>query len=743
MMKDDHLPSRQPASGGREALLQQLGDWSERGWLRRLDAAFARFVAQLAPQAPEPVLLAAALLAHLEGRGHACLDLGELLSAPDALLGWPPPATQALQAVLDGLPATAAPWLGALRQCELVAGADGGQGQEPLVLADGRLYLRRYWRYEQRIAAEVARRVAEPLPVDTARARHWLDRLFDAAEPRPDDAVDWQKAACAVALRGRLSIITGGPGTGKTYTVARLLALLHAMQPAGQQLRVALAAPTGKAAARLRQSIEDVLQALQPALAAELPGLAAYTARLGAARTLHALLGVLPDTRRFRHDAAHPLEVDVLVVDEASMVHLEMMSALLDALPPATRLVLLGDKDQLASVEAGSVLGDLCRGAEAGRYDAATRDYLLQAGGQALPARWLGAGTPLAQQTVMLRESRRFGGPLGRLAQAVNAGDVAQAAAVLRSGGEGALGWQEQASPQAVVQLALQGRPGAPGGYRAYLERLHERPPAGDAAAHEAWARAVLDAFDRFRVLCALREGEWGVAGLNQAIEAALVEARWLARRGEWYEGRPVMVTRNDATLGVFNGDVGIALRPFGAAGAALRVYFKDGERLRSVLVSRLADVETAFAMTVHKSQGSEFAHTVLALPEDDKGMLTRELVYTGITRARAALSLLTARPAGFEAALGRTTRRGSGLAPAIEALQRRPGPPAAAAPLAGGAGPTLGSCGAAASPGGPAESSSLDEAAAPADGPPAPAAGGGAEAPGGAPAPWTQGSLW
>jgi exodeoxyribonuclease V alpha subunit len=457
-----------------------------------------------------------------------------------------------------------------------------------------------------------------------------------------------------------LSVITGGPGTGKTYTAARLLALLLALHDTGSPLRVALAAPTGKAAARLKQSIDKALQDLPVPADAGLD-LKALVERMGPARTLHSLLGARPDSRQFRHHAAHPLDVDVLIVDEASMVHLEMMDALLQALPPHARLVLLGDKDQLASVEAGAVLGDLCRDAAQGHYSAETVQFVQAVAGQTLEAAYLAAGTsapPLAQQTVMLRESRRFGGPIGQLAWAVNGGDATAAMAALQSADAGPLAqplWAQQASsPQAVCDLACGGS-GKPS-YAEYLACIAAGPVAG---AHEDWVQSVLLAFDRFRILCAVRQGEWGTEGLNAAVQKALADQGWLKPQGEWFAGRPVMVTRNDAQLGVFNGDVGVALPN---AQGALKVWFLDGDQLRSVSVTRLAHVETAFAMTVHKSQGSEFWHTALVLPQGGADVLSRELVYTGITRAREQFSLIEAQAGLLEAAIARPSVRASGL---------------------------------------------------------------------------------
>ena len=661
---------RTPTAAATATLLATLDAWTDAGLLRQLDSAFARFVASLDPDAPPALLVAAAVLARMEGRGHSCLPLAPLATAEQDLLAWPVEAQPAVAALWAGLPADPAAWLAALQQSPVVRriGRDPELGQ-PLLI-DGpedapRLYLHRYWQYERSVAAAVVERCARPEPVDEERARTWLDRLFPATPGAPtrEEAVDWQKLACAIALRGRLSILTGGPGTGKTYTAARLLALLLATHPAPERLRIALAAPTGKAAARLRQAIDGSLQALQHSLGAHLD-LAALTRRIGAARTLHALLGARPDTRRFRHHAGNPLDVDVVIVDEASMVHLEMMAALLEALPPGARLVLLGDKDQLASVEAGAVLGDLCRDAEAGRYDAETARYLLATTGEALPARYLeaaGTAPALAQHTVMLRVSRRFEGPIGALALAVNAArDPALPARLLREDASGALHGVEGGPVAAVIALALDGREGASACYRDYLERLARGPAGKDGAAHAAWATDILKAFDRFRVLCAVREGDWGVTGLNRAIEHALARARLLSPRGSWYAGRPVMVTRNDPALGVFNGDIGITLPA--AEGGGLRVHFLDGEALRSVAVSRLAHVETAFAMTVHKSQGSEFEHTALVLAAQSGNVLTRELIYTAITRARKAFSLVAEREGLLENGVLQATRRESGL---------------------------------------------------------------------------------
>ncbi|MEN2386771.1 exodeoxyribonuclease V subunit alpha [Comamonas sp. A7-5] len=656
------------------AALERLAD---AGLLRRLDSALAAFVAAQDAEAGPALLVATAVLAQMEGRGHSCLPLKALAGDPNQVLAWPKEAERLQQSLWEQLPGRLADWLQALRRSHVVrvvqpgtVAADRGQ---PLVLLDGAapmLYLRRYWDYERSVAAHITQRTAtDAVALDEPRVRDWLGRLFSSSTVAAN-AVDWQKLACALALRGRMSVITGGPGTGKTYTAARLLALLFATAPDATQLRVALAAPTGKAAARLKQSIDSSLLELKEAVGRELD-LEALVKRMGAARTLHSLLGARPDTRRFAHHAGNPLDVDVLIVDEASMIHLEMMAALLQALPPTARLILLGDKDQLASVEAGAVLGDLCRDAQRGNYAPDTAAYVERVTGQSLPGQYLAPARalPLAQHTVMLRESRRFGGPIGQLAQAVNAGDAPAAMALLRTqtqAGQHAELWaREGGEVDAVVRSAVQGR-GGMASYAAYAEVL-ERHGQGKGrgfateAEHRQWVREVLAAFDRYRLLCAVRDGSWGVAGLNRAVEQALQAMGVIRKEGEWYMGRPVMVTRNDAQLGVFNGDIGMVLPSF-ADSARLRVYFMQGEHLHHVSTARLAHVETAFAMTVHKSQGSEFEHTALVLAAQGGNVLSRELVYTGITRARKAFSLWTEVPGLLASAMGSPTQRSSGL---------------------------------------------------------------------------------
>ena len=647
-----------------EPLLAFFDGVADAGQVRRLGAAFARFVGGLAQDqthAPDAPALAVAcvVLSELEGRGHSCVMLAELAHAPSQLMGWTDDQWQAVLAVSGPLPATLEDWCALLARAPQVWSAGVADSHQPLVLDGERLYLRRYWRDETAVGMAIATRAASTVAPPLPQVRQWLDVLFD--RPPEGGGPDWQKVACAIALRGKVAIITGGPGTGKTYTVASLLTLLFAVSPQPEQLRIALAAPTGKAAARLKQSIDQALAGLAKKVGAaagnELP-LLTLAQRMGAARTLHSLLGARPGTRAFAHHAGNQLDVDVLIVDEASMVHLEMMASVLDALPPSAILILLGDKDQLASVEAGAVLGDLCHDAQAGGYDAATIAYAQAASGVAIPAGFAGDAGALAQQTVMLRHSHRFGGPIGELALAVNDGRPDLAKACFANDAEGKVAWKVPAQPEEVLRLALGGREDAPGGYRPYLELVN----AGGEGHfdHDDWVRSVLRSFEAFRILCAVRDGEWGVAGLNTAIELRL-EREGLLRRAEWYVGRPVMVTRNDYGTGVFNGDIGLTLRDPARPGS-LRVYFLEGDKVRSVLATRLRQVETAFAMTVHKSQGSEFRHTVLVLPQEGGAMLARELVYTGITRARDFFTLVSPTQAVLFDAILRRTQRASGL---------------------------------------------------------------------------------
>jgi len=670
-----------PALRDRADLFCLLSAWSERGWLRELDRSLAQLFAELDPDASPLLLLGAALASHQLGQGHVCLDLAATLANPDFTLSLPPEGEDAQQAmilpsqVLAGLSLES--WLAACAGSALLE-SEGA----PLVLSGACLYMRRYWNYERQVAGNIAQRLQASAEAPKDLAKRLASLFPDALVVDGKRLIDWQKLACAMAAQGRFTLITGGPGTGKTTTVVRLLALLQeAAMATGEPLRLSLAAPTGKAAARLTESIGAQVQslAMDESVREQIPTLVT---------TLHRLLGSRPGSRHFRHDAANPLPLDVLVVDEASMIDLEMMASLLAALPAHARLILLGDKDQLASVEAGAVLGDLCREAERGGYSEATRTRLESQTGERLEDPALVVGDQaLAQHIVMLRHSRRFGSGsgIGRLARAVNLGD-AQAARETLAAGADDLHVLRLSSEQdrALERLLIDGQGSGesrPQGYAHYLQRMQALRPAPDAneQAWDDWAGTVLAAFDQFRLLCAVRKGAWGVEALNERIAEALERRGLLEQAHGWYEGRPVLVTRNDYSLGLMNGDIGIALRlpePPEVSGEAvrqvLRVVFprNDGSgTLRHILPSRLSAVETVFAMTVHKSQGSEFAHCALILPDSLNPVLTKELIYTGITRARQWFSLIEARAGIFEQAVQRRVQRRSGLREALESL--------------------------------------------------------------------------
>lgn len=690
-------PPARPAQilGDADALLTLVFSWAERGWIRDLDAALAHRLAILAPDADARCLLAVVMASHQAGQGHLLLDLDQARRDPRTLIA------ASVERLDEGDDAQVLPetllsqlgddWEARLRQWSAVG---TGDGNEPLVLDNGRLYLRRYWRNEARVARAVTARLDAPLDVSAQALREVLDRLFPPADEKAELA-RWQKLACALGARSSFAVITGGPGTGKTTTVIRLLALLQVLAAQGGQepLRIRLAAPTGKAAARLNESISGQIDQLAQL---ELDDAGRVRDSIQSdVTTLHRLLGARPDTRHFRYHRFNPLPLDMVVVDEASMVDIELMAALLEALPPHARLVLLGDKDQLASVEAGAVLGSLCARAEEAHYQPQLAAWLEAATGHPVGAeRQDRAGRPLDQAVAMLRHSFRFDdmSGIGELARAVNAGDGRQAMAVLAN--EHHADVQQLrlhgSEMRGLTALALYGgqRAGA-GGYSDYLaairggvdpqesalspsQALPGRPTATAVRADwDRWALGILGAHARFQLLTPLRSGSYGVIALNDRIEQALVREGLIGKPAvgsQWYEGRPVLVTGNDYGLGLMNGDIGIALQvpvEFGkpASGDTLRVAFPAGDGgIRWVLPSRLQRIETVYAMTVHKSQGSEFLHTALVMPDAMSPVLTRELVYTAVTRARRCFTLLCASDDVMQQAVARRVARQSQL---------------------------------------------------------------------------------
>ncbi len=602
--------------------------------------------------------------------------------------GWFGEAALTLNTQLQGIN-----WPQLLENSSLV----GAQGEALPLMFDGeRLYLHRYWHYEVTLAEKLNQlgaavslqpqeftRLSELLNHLFARQYHFLfnaiakateagsstqvlrqqlvcdhldvvasdaldwpaiDELLRQAnkvqdlQPLDDlvplsACVNWQKVAAAVALTRRFAVISGGPGTGKTTTVTKLLAALIEQAAQEKNLTIKLVAPTGKAAARLTESIGKAVQELpvSPELKAKIPT---------ESSTLHRLLGAIPNSAEFRHNKQNPLHLDILVIDEASMVDLPMMYKVVDALPKHARLILLGDKDQLASVEAGAVLGDICSFHALG-YGKEQASAIAKLTGFDTLAHSSNSASSIADSLCMLQKSYRFDARsgIGQLAKAVNLGSAASVDSV----------WARDFSDiehfalssqnyNQMMQTLVQE-------YGRYLKRIGQQeqdPNTGEPETLTRKAKVVLDTFNQCRLLCAIREGDFGVAGLNQRIEKALAARKLIKVQDEiWYHGRPVMVTRNDHGLGLYNGDIGICMRDDSEEEQRLKVFFElpDGS-VKSVLPSRVPEHETAYAMTIHKSQGSEFDYTLMILPPDFSPILTRELIYTGITRAKKRLAL-------------------------------------------------------------------------------------------------------
>ncbi|MBK5275262.1 MAG: exodeoxyribonuclease V subunit alpha [Desulfuromonadales bacterium] len=564
--------------------------------LSTLDTSFADFIVRTESRPCEGLWLAAALVSSVTCRGHVCLELSSV--ADHGIMPFKPGDEP-----LDLPPAD--------RWQELLAGCDavGRPGDyTPLVLdAQGRLYLHRSWDAERRVAEGILARSAS-LSGDPVGLTAGLDRYF----PPVGAEEDLQRSAAQAALSRQFTVISGGPGTGKTTTVARILALLIE-QAGGEPLRIQLAAPTGKAAMRLRQSLTQAAERLPlpDSVRAALPREVA---------TIHRLLGVVPGQSGFRHDRDNPLPCDVLVVDEASMIDLPLMARLLDAVPGDARVILLGDRDQLASVEAGAVLSDICAG---GSVTAAPADR---------PA------------IVHLTKSYRFTDEsgIGRLSRLINAGDGEGALELLGSGLCSDVCWrplpQSTAFADSLMATVVEG-------YAAY--------------AHAADPVAALEALDRFRVLAPHREGRHGVVSLNRLIESALsrVQSTFSAANIQ----RPVMITANSYELELFNGDTGIMTGVGPEEGPAVYFPAPESAGVRRISALRLPPHEPAFALTVHKTQGSEFDTVLLIMPDKMSEVLSRELLYTAVTRARKRIEIWGNEEV-FRRAVERRIERSSGL---------------------------------------------------------------------------------
>ncbi len=558
-----------------------LGDFNVAGVLEAADVHVAQRTTTLAKESDEAVTLAVALVVRALRGGSVCVDLSAVAAdcgAPE--LPWPEPAS----------------WLAAVQASRLTC--------EPPVLRlydDRLLYLDRYWREESQVCADLL-----ALSVPGARVEvPTLDRLFPPG-------YEEQRSAAEIVLSQAVTVLTGGPGTGKTTTVARLLALLaeQADLPGGVGLRIAMAAPTGKAAARLTEAVAAEVARLDSPDRKRLAGLEATT--------LHRLLGSRPDTSvRFRHHRGNRLPHDVIVVDETSMVSLTMMARLLEAVRLDARLILVGDPDQLASVEAGAVLADLVDGLSE-REDT---------------------------RVATLLSSHRFGESIGALADAIRVGDADRVIGVLRAGG-GHIDWIDDEDPTDRLRAILV-------------------PPAlrvREAAILGADAVA-LEALDGHRLLCAHRRGPFGVEHWNRQVHRWLTEESGLPAWSEWYAGRPLLVTANDYGLRLYNGDTGVVV----ARQAGLRAVISGAAGPLEFATSRLSDVETMYAMTIHKSQGSQADEVTVLLPPEDSRLLTRELFYTAVTRAKTKVRVVGSQ-AAVRAAIGRRAVRASGLRQRLKA---------------------------------------------------------------------------
>jgi exodeoxyribonuclease V alpha subunit len=646
-----------------------LGAFNEAGVLGPADVHVALRLAGLGHEPSEVVALAAALAVRGPRFGHVHVDVRTVQATVAAdsdeevdvgSLPWPEP---------DG-------WLDALAASPLVAVGEDGPPDRPLRLVGSALYLDRYWRDEVAVAADLlARARSGRVPVDESVLAEGLRTLF-----RGDGSGEQGRAATAAVTRP-LSVIAGGPGTGKTTTVGRILALLDQQATAcGRRLPlVALVAPTGKAASRMEEAVRTQAATLDvdPEIRRRLQSVTAST--------IHRLLGRRPDTfSRFRHDRHNRLPHDVVIIDEASMVPLSLMARLTEAVRPDARLVLVGDPEQLASVEAGAVLGDIVGPALSGAASPAGApgapgapgripgvDAGLDVTGRGEPGGRPRQSGGIGDAIVVLRSTHRFRGALADLAAAVRSGAADRAVEILSSGDPAVQWFPVDPDPAA-------GRP-----LPELVPEVREALITAGAGLWEAAAvgagRQALDVLDRFRLLCAHRRGPSGVSAWTERIEALLSGAvDGFSAEPAWYVGRPVIITANDYGLRLFNGDTGVVVA---RADGRLGVVFRRGESVTSISPSRLSSVETVFAMTVHKAQGSEFEKVAVVLPPATSPLLTRELLYTAVTRARESV-VLVGNEESVRAAIGRPIARASGLTRRLWSTEEGRAQPDTAAPV-------------------------------------------------------------
>ncbi len=616
------------------AMLQQLRQLAEKGVISPMDWQFANYIGRI-DSTPE-VVLAAAMVSQALGQQQACVGLQRRCQAGEAIpgSGIVSPSLQQWLRILGGSAVVAAP----------------GE-RAPLLLDNGLLYLWRYHHYESVVASGIGQRSCAEV-VD----KSWLALRLQHYFPTPERQFDGQKLAAAIALSRRFSLIAGGPGTGKTTTVVKVLALLRERdQRTGQSQRICMAAPTGKAAARLAQAIRYALQhdpTIDSRIAASIPG---------DVTTVHRLLGPLPNSSQFRHNADNPLSCDILLVDEVSMIDLGLMAQLLSALPPRARIILLGDRDQLPSVGVGQVLQDLCADLDQAdtsgqlRYSAPQHQLLEQLCGFGLAVTKADDAPGINDGIALLQRSYRFAADsgIGELATVVKGGDAGAARSLLHRMENGAVDDVSLLRPDSASDAWLESLA------RPYLElaRAWIDPARPD--------QEKLRQLDQYRILCALREGNTGVAGLNRYVENFLVRQGLATSLQALSPGKPIMIVENSYPLQLYNGDAGVISSD--GLGQVYACFEGADGAVRRIPLSRLPRWESAYATSVHKSQGSEYRHAALVLPPVDEfgalsPLLTRELIYTAITRARERLTLVCSAEA-FCGGLSRRVQRGSGLA--------------------------------------------------------------------------------
>jgi len=537
-----------------------------------------------------------------------CLDLGKLAGKPFSEYFASVGDESEIEEHSAGLGNSFFPPLAKWTEDLKASGTTGKPGEDKIFILDEkkRFYLHKYWQYENSLAVKTVNRIRNSTAGPDQEIRRLLEKYFPPRGPLPD----LQKLAAETALNSKFTLISGGPGTGKTTTASKILAMISEMNP-GRNPSILLAAPTGKAASRLSESINRIKNssAFPSEMKAHIPD---------KAHTVHRLLGVLPGKTGFLHNRENPLDTDTLVIDEASMISLPLMSKLMDAVPENSRVIMLGDKDQLSSVEAGSVLADFC-------------DAMASGDDENIPG-----------AAVVLTESMRFKDDdgIGLLASEVRKGNIAAALKILGENDHGAVSMLPLPPEDKLGKTVLDFMGGA------YAEIMKAGSPA-----------AALDIFSTFRILCARKKGTYGADGINLLIENTITGNG----RGAFYHGRPVMILKNDYASGLFNGDIGIIWE----SGGALKAYFPCEDGMRTFIPGMLPPHESAFAMTIHKSQGSEFDSVLMIMPERESPLLTRELVYTGITRAKKKVILLgDEKTVGY--AIGNRSSRNSGLKDAL-----------------------------------------------------------------------------